>query len=284
MTTHQTPSTRPFRRAHIPAVLNSLLENPRIRRIDHDGQPWYVAQDVIALLSDTQLPTEHWEELQRCEPDLGRLTERLELADGSADVVEVLSLEGVLRIAQSLSSPTAQKLKLWLASSARKQLEDAADPTLSWVDLQKQYTHRGYSTSWVQKRLRGMAARQELVREWSRRGIKESEHYRQLTNALFEQAFGMNVAAYRNVKFLTRASDNLRDHMNDLELTLTLLGETTAMTLHRARSSHGVEQLLADVKDAGEITRSARLEIERRSAREPLGSRAEPPSERSQVF
>lgn len=264
MTTQQTPSPRPSRRAHAPAVLNSLLENPRIRRVEHDGQPWYVAEDVIALLSDTQLPAEHWEDLQRREPDLGRLTERLELADGSGDVVEVLSLEGILRVAQSITSPVAQKLKLWLASTARKQLEDAADPSLSWVDLQKHYTHRGYSTSWVQKRLRGVAARHELVREWSRRGIQESEHYRQLTNALFENAFGMNVAAYRNVKFLTRTSDNLRDHMNDLELTLTLLGETTAMTLHRARGSHGVEQLLGDVREAGEITRATRLDIERR--------------------
>jgi DNA-damage-inducible protein D len=266
MTTPQTPPARPSRRAHLPAVLHSLLENPRIRRIDHEGETWYVAEDVIALLSDTQLPAEYWEDLQRREPDLARLTERLELTDGSGDVLELLSLEGVLRVAQSLNSPAAQKLKLWLAASARKQLEDAADPTLSWVDTQKEYAHRGYSNSWVQKRLRGMAARQELVREWSRRGIKDSEHYRQLTNALFEQAFGMNVTAYRNVKFLTRASDNLRDHMNDLELTLTLLGETTAMTLHRARGSEGVEELLADVKDAGEITRSARLEIERRGS------------------
>jgi len=250
----------------VPAILNSLLDNPRIRRAEHEGQTWYVAEDVISLLSDTQLPAEHWHDLQRREPDLARLTERLELADGSGEVVELLPLEGVLRVAQSLNSPAAQKLKLWLASTARKQIEDAADPTLSWVDVQKEYAHRGYSNSWVQKRLRGMAARQELVREWSRRGIKESEHYRQLTNALFEQAFGMNVAAYRNVKFLTRTSDNLRDHMNDLELTLTLLGETTAMTLHRARGSHGVEQLLADVKDAGEITRSARLDIERRGS------------------
>lgn len=250
----------------MPAVLHSLLENPRIRRVEHDGQTWYVARDVIALLSDTRLPAEHWEDLQGSEPDLVRLTERLELADGSGDVVEALSLEGVLRVAQSLSSPTAQKLKLWLASTARKHLEDVADPALSWVELQKRYTHHGYTNAWVQKRLRGMAARQELVREWSRRGINDSEHYRLLTNALFEQAFGMNVAAYRNVKFLTRASDNLRDHMNDLELTLTLLGETTAMTLHRARGSHGVDQLVLDVKDAGEITRSARLEIERRGS------------------
>jgi len=266
MRLHKTPPVHPVRRAHVPAVLSSLLENPRIRRIEHEGRAWYVAQDVFALLSDTRLPAEHWDDLQRLEGDLARLTVRLELADGSGEVVELLSLEGVLRVAQSLHSATAQKLKLWLASAGCRQLEDAADPTLSWVSLQKQYTHRGYSNSWVQKRLRGMAARQELVREWSRRGVKDSEHYRLLTNALFEQAFGMDVAGYRNVKFLHRPSENLRDHMTDLELTLTLLGETTAMTLHRARGSQGVEQLLADVKDAGQITRTARLEIERRGS------------------
>src|SRR4051794_5914864 len=101
MTTQQTPPTRPLRRGHTPAVLHSLLENPRIRRLKHEDQTWYVAEDVIALLSDTQLPAEHWEDLQRREGDLTRLTERLELADGSGDVLELLSLEGVLRVAQS---------------------------------------------------------------------------------------------------------------------------------------------------------------------------------------
>jgi hypothetical protein len=248
----------------MPAVLGSLLENPRIRRIEHEGQTWYVAEDVIALLSDSKLAGEYWKDLQRFEPDLARLSDRLEMTDGSGEVTEVISLEGVLRVAQSMSSAAAQKLKLWLAATGRRQLEDAADPTLSWVGLQKEYSRHGYSNSWVQKRLRGMAARQELVREWSRRGIKESEHYRQLTNALFEEAFGMDVASYRGVKALRRPSENLRDHMNDMELTLTLLAETTAMTLHRNRDSQCIKDLLSDVRAAGEITRTARLEIERR--------------------
>lgn len=119
-----------------------------------------------------------------------------------------------------------------------------------------------------------MAARQELVREWARRGISDSEEYRQLTNTVMEAAFGMDVNAYRRFKRLVRASDNLRDHMSDLELTLTMLGETAAVELHRDRNSQGFEQLKADVREAGEVTRIARQEIERRGGRKVVSSAA----------
>lgn len=249
----------------MPAVLSSLLENPRIRRIQNDAQTCYAAEDVVALLSDSKFPADYWRDLQRSEANLARYVDRLELSDGSGDVLEAVDLEGVLRIAQSISSPAAHKLQGWLIQSGLRQLNDWADPTLQWVDVQKQYRHRGYSNAWVQNRLRGMSTRRELVREWSRRGVKDSEDYRRLTNALFQGAFGMDVQAYRASKFLTRPSDNLRDHMTDLELTLTLLGETTALAFHRAHESQGVDALLADVEEAGAVTRHAREEIDQRS-------------------
>jgi DNA-damage-inducible protein D len=252
--------------------LSALLEDPRVRRIEREGQIWYSAQDLVAALSESEHAAEFWADLKAREPRLGNLVERLEMPEASGNIVEMLPLDGVLRLVQSVPSQQAERIKAWLASAARDHLEELENPELTWVRLQKQYDQRGYSNIWVQKRLRGMAARQELVREWAWRGITDSEQYRELTNAIMEQAFGMDVSTYRQYKGLRRAADNLRDHMTDLELTLTMLGETAAVTLHRDHNSQGFEQLQADVRDAGEIAKTAREAIEQRGGR-PVVSR-----------
>ena len=244
-----------------------VLGDPRVRVMEYEGQPWYAAEDVLCVLAESAHPAELWSDLKHREPGLSRIAERLEMPDGSGEVTDAVNLEGVLRMVESIPSAAAEKLKKWMARAARERVEELEDPELAWVRLQKEYGHRGYSHRWVQKRLRGMAARQELVSEWARRGAKESEEYRQLTNVLIETAFGMDVNRYRESKDLRRNSQNLRDHMTDLELTLTMLGETAAVELHRDHNAQGFEQLQADVKSAGEVARMARVEIERRAGR-----------------
>jgi hypothetical protein len=126
----------------------------------------------------------------------------------------------------------------------------------------RHYEHAGYSRLWIDQRMRSVSARHELTGEWYRRGVRESEHFRALTNELFVNAFGMDVEDYRRYKGLFRTKRNLRDHMTDLEMSLAALGETTAVELHRVRRSNGFEALLLDAKDAGLIVRKARHEIE----------------------
>ncbi len=247
--------------------LLAILEDARVRWIEHEGETWYSAEDIVRVLTDSDHPAEFWTDLKHREPGLANIADRLEMPDGSGDVTDAVTLEGVLRMVQSISSAAAEKIKKWEARAARERVEELEDPELAWVRLQKAYGNRGYSHPWVQKRLRGMSARQELVSEWARRGVKESEEYRQLTNIIMETAFGMDVNRYRESKDLRRASQNLRDHMTDLELTLTMLAETAAVELHRDHNSQGFEQLQADVKSAGEVARLARVEIERRAGR-----------------
>ena len=246
-------------------ALKGLLEDPRVHTLEQEGQTWYAVEDVVAVLGESGLPAELWSDLKRREPKLEQIAERLEIPTG--DLLDMVPLDGVLRLVQSIPSPRAEKIKSWLACAAAQQLEELQNPELTWVRLQKAYERQGYSNAWVQKRLRGMAARQELVHEWARRGIGDSEEYRQLTNSIMEAAFGMDVNRYRQFKGLSRTSQNLRDHMTDLELTLTMLGESAAVELHRDHNSQGFERLQADVRDAGEITRLARQEIERRGGR-----------------
>ena len=249
------------------SALQGLLESPRLRKIDHEGQPWYVIWDLVGILTGSESPDAEWRGMVAREPRLAQVAVRLELDDGSGEVFEAVTLDGLLRIIQSIDAPGTERLKMWLAGAGSEQWRESENPELAWVRLQKLYDQRGFSHAWVQKRLRGMTARQELVREWSRRGVRESEQYRELTNILMQEAFGMDVTAYRNAKQLRRTSENLRDHMTDLELTLTMLGETTAVALHQDHESRDLEQLKADVTDAGQIVRIARQEIERRGGR-----------------
>ena len=155
----------------------------------------------------------------------------------------------------------------WLARSATRRLQEAENTERLVLRARRLYERRGYSRRWVDKRLHGMSARHELTGEWHKRGATESESFRALTNRLMHSGFGMDAEMYRRYKNLTGASRNLRDHMSDLELALTTLGETVAVALHRARDSHGFDQLDADARDAGEIVAQTRQQIEHRSGR-----------------
>lgn len=245
------------------SLLSTLFGGEEVRRTRKDGTTWYAAEDVIGFLTDSSNPAGVWADLKRREPQLATL---VDLVDFNADSAEVVDAEGVLRLAQSIPSGKAERLKRWLARSARQRLEEMENPELALVRMRSLYEHKGYPRRWTDKRLRGMAARQELTSEWYRRGASESEQFRELTNEIVASAFGMDVNAYRRYKNLQRPAENLRDSMNDLELVLTMLGETAAVALHRQRDSHGFQQLLVDAADAGQIAATTRAEIEDRGA------------------
>ena len=246
--------------------LRSLLAGDRIRRHDVDGQRLYAAVDVVGALADTQDPAQYWSDLKQREPQLANLVETVELdaSAGHLADVDLIPLEGVLRLVQSIPSPKAERIKAWLARSARQRLEEAENPELAVIRTRKLYETKGYSPRWVDKRLRGVSARHELTGEWFKRGASESEQYRALTNEMMRGAFGTDVEGLRRFKGLHPTRENLRDHMSEIELALTSLAETVAVNLHRARDSQGVEQLAADARDAGDIVSETRHAIETR--------------------
>jgi hypothetical protein len=244
--------------------IEALFSGESIRRV-RLGDHWlYSAIDLIHAVTDRSDAGNYWEDLKRWEPLLAALcrTVKVPTADGIWIPVEMVSAEQALRLLQSVHSPKAEQIKLWLAESGRQRMEEVADPELAIKRTRALYEQRGYSRHWIEKRLRAIGARHELTGQWYRRGATENEQYRALTNELTTAAFGMDVQAYRQYKGLR--TENLRDHMNDLELALTMLGETTATILHQDRDSKGFEQLQRDVRDAGEITSQTRQEIEHR--------------------
>jgi hypothetical protein len=248
----------------IEAGLRGVLHGEQVRRRVVDGRTVYAAVDVVAALADTREPAQYWADLKVREPALGHLAEFVEFASagGTTMTAEAVELDGVLRLVQSIPSAKAERVKAWLARAARERIEEAENPELAVVRTRKLYESRGYSPRWVDKRLRGVSARQELTGEWSKRGATESEQYRALTNEMMRAAFGLDVEQYRGFKHLTKTGENLRDHMTDLELALTALAETVAANLHRGRGSSGFERLAVDARDAGEIAAGTRQAIE----------------------
>lgn len=245
--------------------LAGLLRHDSVRRLRDPDDTWhYSILDVLALLADTDHPREHWAGLKRAEPHLTRLTDTLEYQHptGEIEPLETITLGGLLRLAQSVHSPRAERIRQWLATTGTQRLQESADPELALLRVRRDYTRRGHDRRWIDKRLRGISARQELTSEWARRGVTDSDQYRALTNRLTHAAFGMDVESYRRSKHLTGTSENLRDHMTDLELLLTALGESAATTLHRQHGSQGFDELLADVEQAGQIAATTRAALQ----------------------
>lgn len=248
------------------AGMSELLHGEHVGRILRDGREWYSVRDVVKELADATNPAGYWEELKGREPQLARLAE---LSDG----LEVVDREGLIRLIQSIPSAKAERLKAWLARTAVERLEEVENPELAVLRTRRLYESKGYSRRWVDKRLRGASARHELTGEWYKRGAKESDQFRSLTNTIMQAGFGMDVEAYRRHKNLFKTGETLRDHMTDLELALVALGETAAVALHQQRESEGFEQLSADAKDAGEVVARTRAEIERHTGHPVVESR-----------
>ncbi|MDB5294519.1 MAG: prophage antirepressor [Phycisphaerales bacterium] len=273
-------------------AVNALLNANLIRRFDRAGGTWYAAVDVLNYLCDAEHAADVWDELKRREPHLGRAAEVVQapvpsaaagdanivgsdeadvtalgddgvLADSPTEPVEVLDLAGVLRLAQAVNSPRADRLKAWLAAAGAEAVSHAADPAAAAARSRREYEAKGRTRRWVDKRVGGASARQEVTGEWYRRGASASDEFRALTNAVLTGAFGTDTTGLRARKGLTRTSESLRDHMTDLELALTTLGETLAVALHRDRDSRGFDALLHDATDAGQIVARTRDEIER---------------------
>jgi hypothetical protein len=244
--------------------IKGLLADPAVRSTEHNGRMFYSVLDVLnELLLEDRVggALAAWEEVKARRAELAAVTQRLRFADGSEG--EALDVEGVLRLTQSVSGERAERVRWWLAEAGREKLEESEDPEAALRRARQLYESRGHDRKWVDKRLRGMSARQELTSEWYRRGARASDDFRDLTNEIIGTTFGMPVEEYRRSKRLTGTSEQLRDHMTELELALTTLAETAAAVLHREHDSRSVDQLRGDAHTAGEMAAHAREELEK---------------------
>lgn len=245
----------------------AVFEGRRIRKTIHQGEWWFSIIDVIGVLVGGDRPRKYWNDLKKklsqegydqLSDKIGQL--KMPSADGKLYATDCANTETMFRIIQSIPSPRVEPLKRWLARVGKERIDEIENPELAMARMQELYEKKGYPKEWIDKRLRGIAIRQNLTDEWKNRGARTNLEYAILTNEIMLGAFGMKVEDYKQVKDLNR--ENLRDHMNDIELVLTMLAEATTTKLHRDRDSQGMIPLKTDARDGGEVAGRTRRDIE----------------------
>ncbi|MFH1098859.1 MAG: phage antirepressor protein [Candidatus Uhrbacteria bacterium] len=204
---------------------------------------------------DTALsqPFPFWEQLKMPAPD-GKMRE-----------TDCANTEGILRIIQSIPSSKAEPLKRWLAKVGYERMQEIENPELATKRTRLLYKLKGYPDDWIEKRMRGIAIREELTDEWQKRGAENERDYEILTAEISKATFGITPSEYKKVKGLKR--HNLRDHMDDFELILTMPGERTTTEIHRTKDTKGIPRLKDDARAGGQIAGTARKQIERKIGR-----------------
>lgn len=245
----------------------AVFEGKRIRKILHEGQWWFSIIDVIEVLVGGERPRKYWNDLKKkllaegyieVSEKIGQF--KMLAPDGKQRQTDCANTETLFRIIQSVPSPKVEPLKRWLARVGRERIDEIENPELAMARMQEIYEKKGYPKEWIDKRLRGIAVRQDLTDEWQNRGARSNLEFAMLTNEIMLGAFGLKVDEYKKVKALER--ENLRDHMTDIELILTMLAEATTTKLHRDRDSRGLAPLKKDAQDGGAVAGRTRKDIE----------------------
>lgn len=255
-----------------------LFENKKIRSVWNEAdQKWYFSvQDVIEILTDSNDIKQYIKRMRSRDPQLnsnwGTICTPLEMiaADGKKRKIQTANAQGLLRIIQSVPSPKAEPFKLWLAKVGSDRLDEIENPELATQRTRELYKAKGYPDDWIEKRIRSIAIREELTDEWKTRGIKEQIEYSILTAEISKATFGMTPSEYKEFKGLKH--ENLRDHMNDLELIFSMLGEASTTEIVKKRDTKGFIQNKAAAKAGGAIAGNARKALEIESGQSTITS------------
>jgi DNA-damage-inducible protein D len=245
----------------------AVFEGKKIRRVWHDDEWFFSVVDVVEALTDSSDAKDYWYRLKRRELEssgieLSTFCRQLKLpsSDGKYYETDCANTQNMFRIIQSIPSPKAEPFKLWLAKVGYERVQEIQDPELAQKRMKELYMAKGYSNEWIEKRVRGIAVRDELTLEWAKRGVKQEKDFSILTSEITNATFGMNPDEYKKFKGLT--TQNLRDHMDDIELILTMLGEATTTRFTRDRDSKEFPELKKDAKDGGDVAGDTRKNIE----------------------
>ncbi len=252
-----------------------LFESAQIRSVwnEADGKWYFSVADVVHALTDSANVRDYIKKMRKREPELntnwGTICPPLELLapDGKRRKTQCANAEGLLRIIQSIPSSKAEPFKRWLAKVGYERLEEIENPELATARMRELYKAKGYSEEWIEKRVRGIAIRDELTNEWKKRGVKEQREYSILTAEISRATFGMTPAEYKAFKSLDKPADNLRDHMNDLELIFTMLGEASTTEIARNKDAQGYVENRNTAVAGGAVAGRARRDLEKKSGK-----------------
>jgi len=226
--------------------------------------------DIIEALTDSPTPRQYWgkvkdREFTQLQLSPIRVQLKLQASDGKYYETDCANTESLFRIIQSIPSPKAEPFKRWLAKVGYERVQEIEDPELAQKRMKELYAAKGYSDDWIEKRVRGIAIRDELMDEWGKRGVKMEKEYAILTAEISKATFGMTPSEYKEFKGLKR--ENLRDHMNDLELIFSMLGERVSTEITREEDAQGYTEVEGAAKRGGRVAGNARKETEKELGR-----------------
>jgi DNA-damage-inducible protein D len=243
-----------------------VFQGKGIRRIWHDGQWHFSIVDVIEVLTESTIPKRYWSDLkiklknEGFEPYEKIVQLKLPADDGKQRPTDCGNTKTMFRIIQSIPSPKAEPFKQWLAKIGYERVQEIEDPELAQKRMKKLYRAKGYSDAWIEKRMRGIAVRDELTDEWDKRGIETDREFSILTAEISKATFGLTPSEYIVLKGLK--NQNLRDHMNDLELIFTMLGEAATTEIARTKDAQGFVENKDAARKGGTISGDARRNLE----------------------
>ena len=257
-----------------------LFQDKKIRSVwDEEKEQWYFSVvDVVAALTDSSDPKQYIKKMRARDPQLnanwGTICTPVQMTalDGKSRKIMASDIKGLFRLIQSIPSPKAEPFKLWLSQVGYERVLEIENPELAQERMKVLYEQKGYPKDWIDKRIRGIAIRQNLTDEWKKRGITEEKDYAILTAEISKVTFGLTPTEYKEIKGLTKKNQNLRDHMTDLELIFTMLGERVATEISEKEKPDTFSKSKSIAKRGGNVAGIAREQTEKELGRSIISS------------
>jgi len=255
----------------------AVFKGKSIRKTILNNEWWFSIIDIVEVLTGSQRPRKYWNDLKKkllsegyvqLSEKIGQL--KLPSADGKLYETDCANTETLFRIVQSIPSPKAEPFKKWLAKVGYERIQEIEDPELGQKRTRALYKAKGYSEDWIEKRMRGIAIREELTDEWKKHGVEKDREYEILTTEISKATFGFTPSEYKKLKHLQR--ENLRDHMNDLELIFSMLGEASTTEITKVEHPLGFDENRHVSRRGGRIAGGAREKLEKETGKKVVSS------------
>ena len=244
----------------------AIFRGEKIRRKFVNDKWFFSVVDIVGVLTESSIPKRYWADIKSKLKEEGfeaydKIVQlKLIAEDGKLRETDCSDTEGIFRIIQSISSKKVEPFKRWLAKVGYERIQEIENPELAQERMKKFYELKGYSKNWIDKRVRGIAVRQDLTDEWKRRGVEEEKDFAILTAEISKASFGMSPFEYKKFKGLK--NQNLRDHMTDLELIFSMLGEASTTEIEKVQNPSTFGEHLNVSNKGGNIAKNARIELE----------------------
>jgi len=248
----------------------AIFQGKKVRKTVHQNEWCFVVNDIVKILTDTPNVKDYIRKMRIRDKELGKgwgqiVTPLSINTAGGKQKLNCANTEGIFRIIQSIPSPKAEPFKRWLARVGYERIQEIEDPELATKRTRAIYKAKGYSDAWIEKRMRGIEIRDTLTDEWQKRGVKEQKEYAILTAEISKAAFNMTPSEYKKFKGLKR--ENLRDHMDDLELIFSMLGEAATTEIAKTKDTQGLDENKGAAQKGGSVAGRARKDLERKTGK-----------------